>query len=442
MTPEADKNLDLELIRAHTPGTGGGFDMAQEKRWNVTQMEPAELESLLCKIAMAAWLSDRQLDMALEFLRPLGEPLNTYHKACVFAMRAASSAQPVAMFKKAAADLKKLLHSIDKHDGRHVASKVYNALGNVQAGLGERVRGKEAMAYLQAAAVSYRSAREHALRDEDPMQQAKVTANMGLALASLGERLEGAEGEFLLNQAVAAHDEAADLYISLERPRELAQAMGSKGLVLLALGGRTKGLEGIQILKTAVDLLRRPLGMTRVGETSLEKATAQLNLGLALCQLGERIPEETGAIMAQEAVELFDGALAQISREGFPSLWAKIKTSKANALSILSQKKGAHGRKELREAVEAFEEVLTLLGRDTAEQQWALTQMSMGHALARLSRICGQKEEQDYIDMAIAAYDEAISAFGHDLSSYAEATMAGKLALVRLRLRRELGFQE
>ena len=99
------------------------------------------------------------------------------------------------------------------------------------------------------------------------------------------------------------------------------------------------------------------------------------------------------------AVEAYQAALEEFTRERTPLDWAMTQMSLGNALQILGQHES--GTERLEQAVNAFKAALEEWTHERVPLQWASTQNNLGNALSTL----GQRESgTERLEMAIEAY--------------------------------------
>ena len=153
-------------------------------------------------------------------------------------------------------------------------------------------------------------------------------------------------------------------------------------------------------LEEAVALYNAALaGLTRE-RVPLDWAMTQNNLGIALKVLGER---ESGTERLEAAVAAYRAALTERTRERVPLDWAATQNNLGNALRTLGERKSDPER--LEEAVAAYRAALEEFTRERVPLQWAMTQNNLGLALATL----GEREsDPQRLEEAVAACRAAL----------------------------------
>ncbi|MCT4608169.1 MAG: helix-turn-helix domain-containing protein, partial [Pelagimonas sp.] len=142
--------------------------------------------------------------------------------------------------------------------------------------------------------------------------------------------------------------------------------------------GRDKGLAFD--LEVAITLARISCDEARTPE---EHGTALNDLGIALLTLGER---ESGTERLEQAVNAYENALLERTRERVPQNWAMTQMNLGNALRTLGERES--GTERLEQAVNAYENALLERTRERVQLKWAMTQMNLGNAL----RTLGERE--------------------------------------------------
>src|SRR5262249_7976952 len=128
--------------------------------------------------------------------------------------------------------------------------------------------------------------------------------------------------------------------------------------------GQTKGINFSLLI--AIELSRR---MVSTADNEEERWVAAILLGVALGRLGER---ESGPARLQEAVQAYQGALLERTRDRVPLDWAMSQSNLGLVLQRLGERESGTAR--LEEAVEAYQAALLERTRDRVPLQWATTQ--------------------------------------------------------------------
>jgi tetratricopeptide (TPR) repeat protein len=153
-------------------------------------------------------------------------------------------------------------------------------------------------------------------------------------------------------------------------------------------------------LVKAVDTYQLALQENTRERAPLQWARTQLNLAIALAVLGER---ETGTVRLEGAVAAFRAALEEYTRDLVPLDWALTQMNLGNVLRIMGEREG--GTAHLEQAVAAFRAALEEYSPGRAPLNWAAAQASLGTALFRL----GEREsETARLEEAVAAYRSAL----------------------------------
>ena len=207
-------------------------------------------------------------------------------------------------------------------------------LGDALAGLGERKSGTE---HLEQAVEAYRAALEVRPREWASPGWSETEANLGNALAMLGEREAGTE---YLTQAVEAFRAALLGNHPRAGPARLVPTQGNLGNALTSLGGA--GGPG----RHGSSRRSRPTGPRSrswtpgTGPAALGSQT-EMSLGNALTSLGAEREAGTGHL---EAVEAYEAALGELTRERDPVGWARTQMNLALALASRGKRESASGR--------------------------------------------------------------------------------------------------
>ncbi|MDP6343966.1 MAG: tetratricopeptide repeat protein [Alphaproteobacteria bacterium] len=155
-------------------------------------------------------------------------------------------------------------------------------------------------------------------------------------------------------------------------------------------------------LEEAIDLYENKLlDLAPQGERPDDWAATQNSLGRTLGLLGQR---QRGPWMLERAVEAFQCALRERSRERAPRDWAETQNNLGNALGILAQRQGDVDL--LEKAVAAFESALEVRRQDETSLDFATTQNNLGAALFSLGQ---RNKDARILKRSVDAYKEVLN---------------------------------
>jgi len=175
------------------------------------------------------------------------------------------------------------------------------------------------------------------------------------------------------------------------------RAKNNLGNALQTLGGRESGTVR---LEAAVDAYNAALQEWTRDKVPLQWAMTQNNLGNALKALGER---ESGTERLEAAVDAYNAALEELTRDKVPLDWAMTQCNLGNALQTLGGRESGTAR--LKEAVSAYRLALEERIRDKVPLDWAMTQSNLGAALTAI----GERESgTERLEAAVDAYRAAL----------------------------------
>lgn len=117
--------------------------------------------------------------------------------------------------------------------------------------LGDRVSGPESQRYIDDGVREYQ--RLLALSPRASLDWARIQNGLGNALESLGERGKGTESIAKLNAAVAAYQQALTVCTRETHPGEWAKTQNNLGVALKVLGTHLAGPEMLSRIRDAVD---------------------------------------------------------------------------------------------------------------------------------------------------------------------------------------------
>jgi tetratricopeptide (TPR) repeat protein len=129
------------------------------------------------------------------------------------------------------------------------------------------------------------------------------------------------------------------------------------------VASRDKGVA----LDLRVSIALANLLVDRAGDSD-ETGAALNNLGIALATLGER---DSGTERLEQAVEAFQQALKEYTRDRVPLDWAATQKNLGTALQTLGARDSDTDR--LEQAVEAYQQTLKEYTRDEVPLNWAMT---------------------------------------------------------------------
>jgi tetratricopeptide (TPR) repeat protein len=183
--------------------------------------------------------------------------------------------------------------------------------------------------------------------------------------------LEAAEEQALLLRDPQRVADAIQKLVSLDHPQRTAarKPFGDK-LNAYYDEGKTRGLR--LPLEVAEALARRRLAQASGSD---ERGEALMWLGVTLLTLGER---ESGAERLQQAVQAYEAALEEYTRERVPLAWATTQNNLGNALSTLGQRES--GTDRLQQAVQAFEAALEVFTRESAPRHFEIVRPNLAEA--------------------------------------------------------------
>jgi tetratricopeptide (TPR) repeat protein len=161
------------------------------------------------------------------------------------------------------------------------------------------------------------------------------------------------------------------------------------------VASRDKGVA----LDLRVSIALANLLVDRAGDSD-ETGAALNNLGIALATLGER---DSGTERLEQAVEAFQQALKEYTRDRVPLDWAATQKNLGTALQTLGARDSDTDR--LEQAVEAYQQTLKEYTRDEVPLNWAATQNNLGDALKTLG---ARDSDADRLEQAVAAFQQAL----------------------------------
>ncbi len=159
--------------------------------------------------------------------------------------------------------------------------------------------------------------------------------------------------------------------------------------------GRDKGIAAELLI--AIELSKAALPRASTAEA---RAAVFNDLAAALSILGRR---DRGTARLMEAVQTYQKALLEFSREDGPTSWAIMQCNLGNSLQELGKRET--NAKRVKDAVQAYRNALTEQHRERTPHAWAATQNNLGAALAYLgNRELGVR----YLNEAAKAYRNAL----------------------------------
>ena len=247
-----------------------------------------------------------------------------------------------------------------------------------------------------------------------PVEWAKTQNNLGLAYnyRILGEKAEN------LELAIAAYNRALNVRTREAFPVKWAGTQNNLGL---AYSDRILG-EKAENLELAIAACNRALTIFTPEAFPVEWAMTQNNLGNAYLYriLGEK------AENLELAIAAYNRALNVRTREACPVDWA---TTQNNLVAAYSNRILGEKAENLELAIAACNRALTIYTREAFPVEWARTQINLGNAynhrildisqnsvfvqirqgLQNLLRRCLLGEKASYLELAIAAYNRALT---------------------------------
>ena len=180
--------------------------------------------------------------------------------------------------------------------------------------------------------------------------------------------------------------------------------------VKVALGERVAGPDIQRYLGEAIQVYQGLIAQSPKISNPRQWAATQDNLGIALKSLGERQGGAEGARRLAEAVEAHRQALAVRTRDDHPQDWARTQNNLGTALESLGERQGgAEGARRLAEAVEAYRQALTVYTRDDLPQDWAMTQNNLGARAPEPGRTAGGRGGARRLAEAVEAHRQALA---------------------------------
>jgi len=223
-----------------------------------------------------------------------------------------------------------------------------NNLGSALRVLGERESGT---ARLEEAGEAFRAALEERRRDRVPLDWAQTQNDLGLALLRRGERESGTAR---LEEAGEAFRAALEERTRDRVPLQWAQTLSNLGSALLVFGQKQRSpADTINVCEKAVEAYQAALEELTRDRVPLQWANTQCNLGSALMALGERWREigkglgrpdiiESETARLEEAVEAFRAALEELTRDRVPLQWANTQIRLGKTLELIWQRSRAY----------------------------------------------------------------------------------------------------
>jgi tetratricopeptide (TPR) repeat protein len=186
-------------------------------------------------------------------------------------------------------------------------------------------------------------------------------------------------------------------------PFDWAATQNNLGVVLSRLGLRGGGAEP---LEAAIAAFNEALKVRTRDRSPLYWAKTQENLAVAFNRLGEREDVEKAVASYVEVLKVW-------TREGQPFDWARTQNDLGVAyFALASFQEKTEGQPDLLgKAVDAFNEALKERTRERVPLQWAVTEGNLGDALKRLAE---RDNQMSTLEMAARAYAEALKAFTPD----------------------------
>jgi len=266
---------------------------------------------------------------------------------------------------------------------------------------------------LQQALANYRTSLAECPRATEPLEWARTQASLGVALLRVADR--GNDTRPLL-QAITCFQEALSELTRERAPLDWANVQNSLGGALERLAEH----DGDSVkFERAIDTYHAPLLERSRERAPREWATTQNNLGNALRGLavygGPEHPAEAYRIL-REAAKCHRAALAERTRQDVPMHWAASQHSLGMTLRQLAEHpaSGCNSqvpRRLLRSAIDAFQAASSEFTRERVPSMWAKVQYNLWDAVATLA-VRGKSatclaEALDHMRDAAAAYRDA-----------------------------------
>jgi hypothetical protein len=279
-----------------------------------------------------------------------------------------------------------------------------NLLGNALQTLGERDAGAD---HLDQSVRAYKAALEAVDAAADPGFVAKARNNLANTLTMIGARTGDA---VMLREAVELYQPAIDRFEEEQDVRLWAAAYTNFGKTLLALGEVENAPDTLNMAGRAFEAA---LSVTDREQAPLIWGAAQNNIGNVYHALGLRsLDANVAAGRHLQAVVAYRLALQELTRETVPLQWASVQNNIANTYQALAlrQRDPAQMGFYLGEAAEAQRAALAEMTRERAPQMWATAQVNLGRTLMMIGQSAATLAEGAALAGSAPRYGEAAAA--------------------------------
>ena len=263
-----------------------------------------------------------------------------------------------------------------------------------------RGRAEQAFSLLSAAADSF-----GAVSPAEPPRRRNHHA--GLLLAH-GQRYGGPA----LMLAAEMLDTAAAQARATDQPALLSACLQNRAIALHNQARFSAGSEAIALLDEAVAVFETALAGLDPELRPEDWATAQQNLGAALSTLGGRTAGDAGIAHLARTVSAFEAALGMRSRADDPRDWSRLQQNLGVALKAWGERlSGEAASVAMVRSVAAFETALGAISPQDDADDWATIQLNLGNALTAQAELA-----EDALRIALLARAE--SCFENALAVY------------------------
>jgi tetratricopeptide (TPR) repeat protein len=306
-------------------------------------------------------------------------------------------------------------------------------LGSVLRSLGVVMGGKEGEALIRESLMILTEALK---RTE--AQQCSCMLELQIekinSLHDLSQELHNAESNILLQEAIQMSEAAIKSLQGVQRSREFATlhfllgrslrqysenlgGKGSSGLFYFRNPLRDK--QALPMLERSVIAIKAALNATNYDERPSDWRLMKIELGDSLTDLGEIFQWE-GVGYFRDAVENYQAALAGLTKEMNPAIWADVQLALARVFESLA----GYSRSDKDEqfffdqAIGSTERALTVYVRSTDPNNrvWAEIQLRLGEILCNYGLMLsisdnGRDKTNEILERAISLFTETFEVF-------------------------------
>ena len=241
------------------------------------------------------------------------------------------------------------------------------------------------------------------------------------------EQAAGPDDRPILAEARAAiekgdYDRAESLLVTLENAQATARAKAQANADDLARRQAATRAERARLStlrfdhRTAADHFLAAANLLPTGDTE-SRGQYLTDSADALVDYGDKLGDNN-ALLA--AITRYREAMP--SRESHSTLWARVQNNLGTALQSLGERDGDSAR--LRQAVDAFNNALLEYTRDRAPLDWAMTQNNLGISLSRIAK---NENESILLIQAIESFKDALLEYNQDYTPIEWATTHNNL---------------